>query len=81
VRDDLLAQVSEEVRLVENPSSRQIVDVLCLLDIIKLQRGELADYCITQSRAAIVFVDDQGEIEELLRPDLVQVTLKMQQLA
>ena len=76
--NDTLAQASESLRLVKNPSSRQIVDVLHLIDITELQRGEFAGYRITQSRGAIVLINDQGEIKELLISDTVQVTLKMQ---
>lgn len=69
--DDLLAQVSEILGLVEDPSSGQIADVLRLLNTTELQRSELADDDMSQSLGAIVFVDDQGEIEETLRPDVV----------
>lgn len=69
--DDLLAQVSEILGLVEDPSSGQIADVLCLLNTTELQRSELADDDMSQSLGAIVFVNDQCEIEETLRPDMV----------
>lgn len=80
-RDDSLAQIPEILRLVEDPSSGQVADVLRLFNVTELQCSELADYHMTQSLGAIVFVDDQGEIEETLIPDTLQVALEVQKLA
>lgn len=55
--------------------------MLCLLNATELKRSELADYDMTQSLGAVVFINDQGEIEEPLRPDTVEVAFEMQKLA
>ena len=69
--NDTLAQASESLRLVENPSSGQIADFDSLPKVVRPQRGELARCCMTQSLGAIVFVDDHGEIEETLMRDIL----------
>ena len=81
VRDNFLAQASEEFGLVKDPSSGQIADVLYLIITTEIQCGELANYHMKQSLGAIVFVDDQGEIEETLMPDIFQVASEVEKLA
>ena len=58
VRDDLLAQASEEFGLVKDQSGSQIADVLYLVTTTEIQRGELAGDHMTQSLGAIVIIDD-----------------------
>lgn len=81
VCNDALVQTSEDFRLVENPSSGQIADLDSLSKVFRLQCGGLACCRIAQSLSAIVSVDDHGEIEEALTPDLSQVALEVQELA
>ena len=77
VRDDIFAQISEELWLIKDPSSGQIADVLFYVNTTEIQCGEFAGRHMTQSLSTVVLVDDQGKIEESRMPDLVQVTLEM----